>query len=109
MVSLIPRRRRTSTSALGMFAATVLALLAGGLPPAADGVHTAPAASVARWVPGIGNIPWQWELDHPLRLGNAQDMGTGATTYTGTPAANAAGFNAVRHHLSLAGGRKPCR
>jgi hypothetical protein len=29
-------------------------------------------------VPSLGNQPWQWELDHPLRLTNARDMGTRA-------------------------------
>ena len=28
------------------------------------------------WTPSLGNQPWQWELSHPLRLGNASDMGT---------------------------------
>lgn len=88
MAPLKSRRGRTSTSALGMLAATALAILAGCPPPGADGVHTSPAAAVARWVPGTGNIAWQWELDHPLRLRNAQDMGTGVTTYIGAPAPN---------------------
>jgi hypothetical protein len=31
------------------------------------------------WHPGAAPISWQWELDHPLRLHNASDMGTNAT------------------------------
>jgi hypothetical protein len=34
----------------------------------------APAATW--WVPPLGNQPWQWELDHPLNVSSAQDMGT---------------------------------
>jgi hypothetical protein len=29
-----------------------------------------------RWIPSLGNQPWQWELSHPLNLRNARDMGT---------------------------------
>jgi len=40
-------------------------------------VSPSPRARAASWwVPPLGNQPWQWELDHPLRLTNAQDMGT---------------------------------
>ncbi|HZM57202.1 MAG TPA: endo alpha-1,4 polygalactosaminidase, partial [Acidimicrobiales bacterium] len=39
-------------------------------------------------VPPLGNVPWQWELAHPLDLTNPSDMGTGATTYLGAPAPN---------------------
>ena len=38
------------------------------------------------WTPPLGNVPWQWELAHPLDLTNASDMGTGVTTYLGAPA-----------------------
>ena len=31
-------------------------------------------------------LAWQWELDHPLDLGSASDMGTGVSTYLGAPA-----------------------
>jgi len=31
-------------------------------------------------------VSWQWELDHPLVLTNASDMGTGVMTYSGQPA-----------------------
>jgi hypothetical protein len=36
------------------------------------------AATTAKgwWKPPLGSQPWQWELDHPLRLGDATDMGT---------------------------------
>src|SRR5580658_10396652 len=28
------------------------------------------------WKPPLGNQPWQWELDHPLNISSANDMGT---------------------------------
>jgi hypothetical protein len=31
-------------------------------------------------------LSWQWELDHPLDLSSPTDMGTGVSTYLGTPA-----------------------
>ena len=39
---------------------------------------TAPARAQAAswWVPPLGNQPWQWELDQPLSLSSASDMGT---------------------------------
>ena len=40
------------------------------------------------WRPPTGTLQWQWELDHPLRLNNASDMGIRARTYTGAAAAN---------------------
>jgi hypothetical protein len=42
----------------------------------------------ARWVPALGNQPWQWELGHPLNLKSAADMGTGAKLPDGSPAPN---------------------
>ncbi|HKM53617.1 MAG TPA: endo alpha-1,4 polygalactosaminidase, partial [Isosphaeraceae bacterium] len=49
----------------------------------------APAVAPAgRWIPPLGNVPWQWEIDHPLDLGSASDMGTGVTTYGGAAAPN---------------------
>ncbi len=52
-------------------------------PPAGNG----PARSTpsAWWRPAVV-VAWQWELDHPLDLSSASDMGTGATTYLGAPA-----------------------
>jgi hypothetical protein len=38
------------------------------------------------WQPPTGNVPWQWEIDHPLDLTSAADMGTGATLPDGQPA-----------------------
>jgi hypothetical protein len=52
---------------------------------ASSSTPSAPSAR-SRWIPPLGDVPWQWELDHPLRLGSASDMGTGVTTYQGTPA-----------------------
>jgi hypothetical protein len=40
---------------------------------------------VRHWVPAA-RTSWQWELDHPLNLGSASDMGTNGTLYTGGPA-----------------------
>ncbi len=51
----------------------VCALVASGT--TATEVARAQAAS-AWWVPPLGNQPWQWELDHPLSLASASDMGT---------------------------------
>ena len=54
--------------------------------------HASHAAAATWWQPtnsGPNNGPeWQWELDHPLRVGNAADMGTGATNAAGAVAAN---------------------
>ena len=44
------------------------------------------AASTTWWVPSLGSQPWQWELDHPLRLGQAKDMGTDDKLPDGQPA-----------------------
>ncbi len=38
------------------------------------------------WTPPLGNVPWQWELDHALNLTNATDMGTNDTLPDGQPA-----------------------
>ena len=43
--------------------------------------------TLARWTPsGSRPLPWQWELNHPLDLASASDMGTNSTTFTGAPA-----------------------
>ena len=83
-------------SGLGLFAATY----AAGPAMAADhapATHTSRAAAGTLWQPtnsGPNNGPeWQWELDHPLRVGNAADMGTGATNAAGTVAANPTVFD----------------
>src|SRR5712691_6818304 len=81
-------------SGLGLLAATH----ASSPAPAAD--H-APASQVSQsatwWQPtnsGPNNGPeWQWELDHPLRVGNAADMGMAATNATGQVAANPTVFD----------------
>ena len=38
------------------------------------------------WQPPTGNVPWQWEIGHPLDFTSAADMGTGATLPDGQPA-----------------------
>lgn len=78
-------------SGLGLFAAAHTASPASAAvhAPAAHGSH----ATVATWWQptdsGPNNGPeWQWELDHPLRVGNASDMGVGATNAAGQVAAS---------------------
>jgi hypothetical protein len=55
------------------------------------------AAAATRWQPtnsGPNNgLEWQWELDHPLRVGNAADMGVGATNAAGAVAPNPTVFD----------------
>ena len=63
----------------GVFAT---ALVVGGV----DADPAPPASAVTWWVPPLGNQPWQWELSHPLRLNNAQDMGTDDKLPNGQPA-----------------------
>ncbi len=50
------------------------------------GITAAPAGAASWWVPPLGNQPWQWELSHPLKLGNPQDMGTDDKLPDGQPA-----------------------
>jgi hypothetical protein len=66
------------------------------------------------WVPPLGNQPWQWELDHPLQLSNAEDMGTHDRLPNGTlapapviydidgiinPASTVAALHALHKHV----------
>ena len=53
-----------------------------------DTTTTSPAGGTTPswWHPPTGNVPWQWEIDHPLDLTSAADMGTGATLPDGQPA-----------------------
>ncbi len=46
----------------------------------------APATGHSWWVPALGNQPWQWEINHPLRLSRPQDMGTDDKLPDGRPA-----------------------
>jgi hypothetical protein len=59
--------------------------------------HASQATALAWWQPtnsGPNNGPeWQWELDHPLRVGNATDMGLSATNAAGQVAANPTVFD----------------
>lgn len=78
-------------SGLGLFAATHASSPASAAQhaPAAHAQH---AAASTWWQPansGPDNGPeWQWELDHPLRVGSAADMGLNATNAAGQVAAN---------------------
>jgi hypothetical protein len=50
-------------------------------------VATAPRAAAAGWwKPPLGPQPWQWELDNPLSLTSARDMGTHDLLPDGQPA-----------------------
>jgi hypothetical protein len=59
--------------------------------------HASQAAAATWWRPansGPDNGPeWQWELDHPLRVGNAVDMGVSVTNAAGQVAANPTVFD----------------
>jgi Glycoside-hydrolase family GH114 len=67
MVSGGSRAKRMG-SAVGLLAVCVLVV--SGM------TATARAQAASWWVPPLGNQPWQWELDHPLSLTSASDMGT---------------------------------
>ena len=56
--------------AVGLLA--LCALVAAGVTAA----EVSGAQAASWWVPKLGNQPWQWELDHPLNLSSASDMGT---------------------------------
>jgi hypothetical protein len=43
-------------------------------------------ARTSWWKPGPEVLPWQWEIDHPLDLSNATDLGTNDTLPDGQPA-----------------------
>lgn len=36
------------------------------------------------WRPGVGVLPWQWEIDHEISTSNANDMGTNSLTPSGS-------------------------
>jgi hypothetical protein len=54
----------------------------------APSTTTTAGSAPSWWLPGTGQIEWQWELDHPLNLSSATDMGTGDNTYNNQPAIN---------------------
>jgi hypothetical protein len=81
-------------SGLGLLAATY----AAGPAIAADHAPAPHASQSATWWQpansGPNNGPeWQWELDHPLRVGNAADMGASATNAAGQVAAHPTVFD----------------
>ncbi len=65
---------RTGKNRLGavvrLAAALVIAVVGLGVGAAAR------AQAASWWVPPLGSQPWQWELDHPLNVSSASDMGT---------------------------------
>ena len=58
----------------------------GTTEPTTTTTTTEPTTTASWWQPPTGNVPWQWEIDHPLNLSSAGDMGTGATLPDGGPA-----------------------
>jgi hypothetical protein len=62
----------------------LVATAALGVP---GGIRAGAASRAAtRWIPPLGNQPWQWELSHPLNLSNAREMGTDDKLPDGQPA-----------------------
>jgi len=74
---------------VSLLALAALPALLASCTSASQAVDTTAQESLAsepgRWVPPPG-FPWQWELDHPLRLDDAHDMGTGWVAAGGAPA-----------------------
>ncbi len=77
-----PRAATPTTTLAPRAAAPTLA------PRAAAPTLAPSAAPTGRWIPPLGNLPWQWEIDHPLDVTSASDMGTGTTAYVGAAAAH---------------------
>ncbi len=71
---------------LGRNAAVAIALAATVILPSA--CQVASSTAPAYWSPPLGNVPWQWEIGHPLSLTSTSDMGIGATLPNGQPAPN---------------------
>ena len=69
------------SAAISLVVVVVLVAAAG---PWSGGLPRAQATSW--WVPALGPQPWQWELDHPLNLASARDMGTDDSLPDGRPA-----------------------
>lgn len=83
-------------SGLGLMAATHAAGYAKAAErPAAP--HASQAGAATWWQPansGPNNGPeWQWELDHPLSVTSATDMGVGATNAAGSVSASPTVFD----------------
>jgi hypothetical protein len=79
--------RRVIRSRLTLLILAVLAT--GAVLVTGDGARVAAAThpkASSWWVPPLGNQPWQWELDHPLKLSIASDMGTDDTLPDGKAA-----------------------
>jgi len=75
----------TPTTTLPPTTPTTTSPIAPTTTPTTTTTPSTPAAGTW-WTPPLGNVPWQWEIDHPLNLSSASDMGTGVTTYMGAPA-----------------------
>jgi len=81
-------------SGLGLLAATYASSPAA----AADHAPAGPVSQSATWWQPAGSGPdngpeWQWELDHPLSVGSAADMGVNMTNAAGLVAANPTVFD----------------
>jgi hypothetical protein len=85
------RRRTTTTTQPKSTTTTTKREIAPAQPPtttstSTSGTTTTIAASGPWWQPPLGNLPWQWEIDHALDVNNATDMGTNDTLPNGQPA-----------------------
>jgi hypothetical protein len=75
---------------LAAVAAAFVALLAAAFGCGASASRSAGTTPTSPhgswWRPGSQRIAWQWELAHPLQLGNTIDMGLETRTSSGAPA-----------------------
>jgi hypothetical protein len=75
--------------AVGVAALLVATAMVGAAtltPAGATTAGTHAAVSTGWWVPPLGDQPWQWELSNPLKLTNANQMGTKDKLPNGRPA-----------------------
>jgi hypothetical protein len=81
----IPRNRNAT---IRRYTVSVTVQGAGGTVTRQETVRQRGAATAATawWIPPV-HAEWQWELDHPLNLSSASDLGTGDHTYAGAGAA----------------------
>jgi hypothetical protein len=82
------RRRTTTTTRRGSTTTTTKRNTTPTQPPTTTSTAgpTTTVAAGSWWHPPLDNLPWQWEIDHPLNLNDATDMGTNDTLPNGQPA-----------------------